>query len=1214
MKKLLALVLALVMTLSLATVSSNAAFKDAKDINETYAEAAEVLAGMGVFKGYEEKDGTFSFNPKGDITRAEVAAIIYRIYTADVAKNDKSGLYATYNKFSDMAGAGWAAGYIGYCANAEFVKGYPDGTFKPLGKVTGYEVLAMILRAVGYDQKGEFTGAGWQLHVAQIAEQQGILDNVKGVDLNAAATRELVAELLFRAVQIPLVTYTAAFGYQNVTLDTKADNKLFSKNVSLGYKNFGLIDGEDEDKWGRPVKVWAKDADKDGKFNAKKDTTAYAKIVATPDAAYHVATAECDICKDLSASKKATIAERYDNGVANLKYNKEIVATATKATLGEQGQQIEFYKLDSGDYRMVVIDTYLAKVTKVVAEKLDKNGHVDVDDYTALVAYVGNKGNDPKTEEIYVAGNDYEKGDYVLVNINEVSKVSFAGVKGSQKYIDVLGKAESLDGAQSAIWKNGVGHTIEGKDYDDAYKFYLDEAGKTGTVKFTWFLDQFGNLIGDVAIDTSNYAVLKDIVWEKNDAVATLVYMDGTEGTVNVSYIDGAEELAVTESDSDLYKTTGGWVKKSNDAIAELEDTASKVGFDGKKALISTASRYNDVYEGLALYRVDTQKDGTVALEGLDTNNDEIVNYDWLVTIDTYASVITNALNGKKLSINDNTQFIVRSENDKGEYVYTPYNRNTLPDYAKESAEIYYTMSGNFVNRVYIKNAIDAEAFGDHLFVTTEKAKMIPDDANTWIMEAVVDGKTVNIFASETIIDELAANVGKLYHVEWDKDWFYNGKLDTGYQSNPNYGYVTEVRLINENEDADNVSGYYAYEGDCDYVTGKDVEIAGNVLYSNHFSWSLTDDTKVIYLDGNEVKTGDKSVLTDNDLVYSGLWVIAADKKYAAEADTIYVGDRLDGTNPTLKTDESTDVLAISAKDGKVEESETNGVDYDYTAKTDATTGDKLYIKVNDENTVVVCDDVAYLPVVDGKNYVVTLDIAKGAEKVEFTVCNEAATDSEDYVVACDWPVSKGITMSDAALTVDTEASIGATAIFTLNTVNEEIKSVSVQMKDKETGDPVYTTMDVSNIDEQYVATVLNTFSQGKRYVAEVTVTAKSGTVYTFVIGPAQAQHSDAKFTVTLAKEEAKVATVSPEQQSLSIAAKQIKGILITVTRNNNNWADLGHKSVVFTVTSSTGNTMTKTVSLSGIDSTEIQFVVDAPANGSADVTYTVGWNWVDNN
>ena len=83
MKKLLAMVLALVMTLSLA-VSANA-FKDDTKISDDYAEAVAVLNGMGVFKGYE--DG--SFKPEGNITRAEVATIVYRIYTADVAKNDQ---------------------------------------------------------------------------------------------------------------------------------------------------------------------------------------------------------------------------------------------------------------------------------------------------------------------------------------------------------------------------------------------------------------------------------------------------------------------------------------------------------------------------------------------------------------------------------------------------------------------------------------------------------------------------------------------------------------------------------------------------------------------------------------------------------------------------------------------------------------------------------------------------------------------------------------------------------------------------------------------------------------------------------------------------------------------------------------------------------------------------------------------------------------------
>ena len=233
MKKLLALVLALVMTLSLAVVGSNAAFKDADKVNETYAEAVDVLAGMKVFQGYT--DG--SFQPTGEITRAEVAAIVYRLYTGDVADKQAS-LYATYNKFNDMDGAAWAKGYIGYCGNAGLVKGYDAKTFGPSNKVTGYEVLAMILRAVGYDKNDEFTGAQWQLRVASTAQQLGILKNVKGVDLNAAATRELVAELLFRtAAEVPMVTYTPALGYTNLNAIVNG-----TKNATLGYKNFGLAE------------------------------------------------------------------------------------------------------------------------------------------------------------------------------------------------------------------------------------------------------------------------------------------------------------------------------------------------------------------------------------------------------------------------------------------------------------------------------------------------------------------------------------------------------------------------------------------------------------------------------------------------------------------------------------------------------------------------------------------------------------------------------------------------------------------------------------------------------------------------------------------------------------------------------------------------------------------------------------------------------------
>ena len=195
-----------------------------------------------------------------------------------------------------MAGAGWAQGYIGYCANAELVKGYPDGTFKPSGKVTGYEVLAMILRAVGYDKNVEFSGADWALHVAQTAQQADLLKNVKGVGLNAAASRELVAELLFRGIQASTVTYTPAFGY--VT-----DKVIGAATSTIGVKNFKLDSKDAADKWGRPGTLWT--------YNVGDEKTT---VIDKPDVSYTKAVAECDVAHDAGLTADTVLPVRQRQG------------------------------------------------------------------------------------------------------------------------------------------------------------------------------------------------------------------------------------------------------------------------------------------------------------------------------------------------------------------------------------------------------------------------------------------------------------------------------------------------------------------------------------------------------------------------------------------------------------------------------------------------------------------------------------------------------------------------------------------------------------------------------------------------------------------------------------------------------------------------------------------------------------------------------------
>jgi len=868
MNKLLAMVLALVMTLSLAVSAS--AFKDDKDISADYAEAVAVLDGMGVFKGYE--DG--SFKPTGDITRAEVATIIYRIYTGDVAKSDKSGLYATYNKFSDMTGAGWAAGYIGYCANAELVKGYPDGTFKPSGKITGYEVLAMILRAVGYDKNGEFSGADWALNVAKYAEQLGILKNVaKTTNLGAPATRELVAEMLFRAIQSPVVTYTPAFGYQ-----TDKVQKL--DQTTLGYKNFKLADADDEDVWGRPTTKWYKDSDKDLKYDS--DETVYAEITATPDASFNVETSECDICEALGVKKTTTVVDTYTNGVKDTK-DVTYTATATKAMVGAQGRQLEYYEVDGG-YRLVVIDTYLAKVDSVKDEKTDTKGHVTSDAYMNLTVYTNYAGVD-----YVVKGDDYAKGDYVLVNVNKDTdnNVKIVGFTAKQPLVEIVGKAESFDGAQSKLWRNSNKHTIADKDYMDAVEFNHDEAQKS-TIKFTWFLDQFGNLIGSVALDRSNYAVLKDIIWNvgrPGSAEATLISMvDGKEYTATVDTFDG-----FSAKDG---QTAGYWMADKNDEDPyHTSSSRNTFGYVGEEL------SDNDMYRGLAMYRVDTNDDGTVNLEGIESvkKNDQnkivvdklYVNYVENVSVDVKTSAIVKG-GSEEASLTKSTNFIIRDgKGTKADPFTYELKTGTKELPAMKNVDLFYVDSDKdgFVDFVYVVDYISATLDPSYVFAYTTEASE-DFDADIFTVNVYVNGEKQDIDFNAATYKTLKNNLNKLFVAEFNAT---TGVVDT-------LTLVTEDndRTLNKVEDTvvDYVTGDFTVSNDNETI--KNVETTdGTMTYvvaENGFKFvstvngydSLADLAK---LDAKDLKT-----------LGIGVWVVAEKDGTHKQATTVYVGDRLTST------------------------------------------------------------------------------------------------------------------------------------------------------------------------------------------------------------------------------------------------------------------------------------------------------------------------------
>ena len=228
LKKILAMVLALVMSLSLMATAGAADFTDASSINEKYETAIEVLEGLGVFKGYQ--DGTFQ--PQGSITRAETAAIIYRIVTGDV-KDEQVGIYADYNLFTDVPSTSWFAGYVNYCANAEYIKGVGGGKFNPNAQVTGYAALAMILRAIGYTANGGFTGSDWRVQTARVGEARKITKNITSGTLGSNADRKTVAEILYQAIMVDMVDH-------NVDNTFNGDQGYTTVPLTLGQKTFGL--------------------------------------------------------------------------------------------------------------------------------------------------------------------------------------------------------------------------------------------------------------------------------------------------------------------------------------------------------------------------------------------------------------------------------------------------------------------------------------------------------------------------------------------------------------------------------------------------------------------------------------------------------------------------------------------------------------------------------------------------------------------------------------------------------------------------------------------------------------------------------------------------------------------------------------------------------------------------------------------------------------
>lgn len=213
-KKLIAGMTSAAVIASLSAPAFAANFADVK--GTTSEKAVALLKTLGVVNG----DVSGNYNPDKTITRAEFAKIAVMVAGYEAAA---AAYGTTVNPFDDVPAGHWAAGYIQVAKDAGLVKGVGDNKFAPTADVKYEEVLAVVLRLLGYNDN--LPGA-WPSDYVIKGTQLGLTSNA-AFSLGKAATRGDVALIASATLSANTVTYS------------KDQETFLSSGTSLLSKNFG---------------------------------------------------------------------------------------------------------------------------------------------------------------------------------------------------------------------------------------------------------------------------------------------------------------------------------------------------------------------------------------------------------------------------------------------------------------------------------------------------------------------------------------------------------------------------------------------------------------------------------------------------------------------------------------------------------------------------------------------------------------------------------------------------------------------------------------------------------------------------------------------------------------------------------------------------------------------------------------------------------------
>ena len=834
MKKLLALVLALVMSMSLVTIS-NAAFKDADKID--YKEAVDVMNAVGVFIGDEKGN----FNAKENLTREQAAKIIAYLELGSKAADALVG-GAT---FTDVASSRWSAGFVGYCAQAGIVSGVGDSKFDPAGQLTALQFGKMLLVELGYDAKAEgMVGTDWAINTSKLMAGTKLMDGISG-SVNQVLTREKAAQMCLNALEAPTVEYDTKgsniivngaeinFGasepsYVTNTIakeQTISSEKLTNNGgytIELGeklYKNLKKIGTTDD--FGRPATKWTWKSESVGTYADAADLS-YTKAVKASD-----------IYKDLNlsdtvAAKNVTVwvnGEQVSAASLDIKKGSEtkIGAKLYDAKNGTNGNGVltEVFYDDVADTMVITqIVTYIGEVAKTV-KATDKR-----DAYVVITAKTGdnNAYTMPKDSKgIKASPLEFETDEtfaddtYVLYTYSFKAEAvkSLAAAEKVEGYV-----TKTINSASDLDKNNGM--TISGTEY----KMSLATAGEAlGNVSvkndYTVYLDQYGYIIYVEQVQELGSYALVLATANKGSFIGNKAQLLLTDGTVK--FVDTDENYA------------SGTKKIPNNTIVTFRENSDKTYT--LRAVKTTQTNSNDKEFSM-----------TNDLAG--------------ITVETNKMVYANS--ASQFVVSDKKDYTSNYANIDDWTAYTGIKNaptvksayGTAASYADVDV-YYYCKSGSMVTVMFIipsQNATVIDGSKTSLYLSQKsRSDLIHDtDGDYFTYNAVVDGKieTVKVDVDAKCGSTTADKLDGLY-----SDYTVSSK-----------GYITGLTQYGTYD------GTSSAKAALNSVTGIDKTSKEYTVIVGGKTITCADDMKVFYVDknGNITESSYAAIYPDtNDLVYA---------------------------------------------------------------------------------------------------------------------------------------------------------------------------------------------------------------------------------------------------------------------------------------------------------------------------------------------------------